>query len=299
MTAVCVPSEKTAAALADLDLELFVWDGTGDRPPGVERVEFLVARYMARSPLAPEVLAGLPWLKVIQLVSAGFEHWKPVVPDGVLLCNGRGVHGASTAELAVGGLVALLRQLPRFLDQQRAGTWEPHQVDGLDGRRVLVLGVGDIGARVASAVRAFGAECTLVGQTAREGVHTLADVPALLPDQQAVVVALPLTERTWHLVDAEFLARLPDGAVVVNVARGPIVDTDALLAELTARRLHAFLDVTDPEPLPDGHPLWSAPNLLVTPHMGGGTQGWATRANRLVHDQVARYLAGQPLLNVV
>jgi phosphoglycerate dehydrogenase-like enzyme len=290
---------ESGRAIADLDAEVLLWDGTGDPPPGVERVEFLVARYMARGPLAPEVLARLSRLKVIQLVSAGFENWKPVVPDGVVLCNGRGVHGASTAELAVGGLIALLRQLPRFLDQQRAGTWEPHQVDGLDGRRVLVLGVGDIGARVASAVRAFGAECTVVGHSAREGVLTLADVPALLPEQQAVVVALPLTDRTRHLLDAEFLARLPDGAAVVNVARGPIVDTDALLAELAARRLHAFLDVTDPEPLPDGHPLWSAPNLLITPHVGGGTFGWTTRANRLVHDQVARYLAGQPLLNVV
>lgn len=299
MTAVCVPSAKTAAALADLSAEVLVWDGTEDPPPGAERVEFLVARYMARSPLAPEVLAKFPRLKVIQLVSAGFENWQSVVPAGVSLCNGRGVHGASTAELAVGGLISLLRQLPRFHDQQRAGTWEPHQVDGLDGRRVLVLGVGDIGARVATAVRAFGAECTLVGHTAREGVHVLDDVPALLPEQQAVIVALPLTARTRHLVDAAFLARLPDGACVVNVARGPIVDTDALLAELTARRLHAFLDVTDPEPLPDGHPLWSAPNLLITPHVGGGTQGWTTRANRLVHDQLARYLAGQPLLNVV
>lgn len=299
MTAVCVPSAKTAAALADLSAEVLVWDGTEDPPPGVERVEFLVARYMARSPLAPEVLAKFPRLKVIQLVSAGFENWQSVVPAGVQLCNGRGVHGASTAELAVGGLISLLRQLPRFRDQQRVGTWEPHQVDGLDGRRVLVLGVGDIGARVATAVRAFGAECTLVGHTAREGVQVLDDVPALLPEQQAVIVALPLIDRTRHLVDAAFLARLPDGACVVNVARGPIVDTDALLAELTARRLHAFLDVTDPEPLPDGHPLWSAPNLLITPHVGGGTQGWTTRANRLVHDQLVRYLAGQPLLNVV
>lgn len=298
MTAVCVPSADTAAALADLGAELLVWDGTGPPPPGIERVEFLVGRYMG-GPLPAEVLAGLPRLRVVQLVSAGFETWQPVVPDGVVLCNGRGVHGGSTAELALGGLIALMRQLPRLLDQQRAGVWEPHRGAGLDGRRVLVLGVGDIGARVAAAARVFGAECTLVGHTARDGVHALSDVPALLPDHQAVVIALPLTAQTRHLVDAGFLSRLPDGACVVNVARGPIVDTDALFAELSARRLYAFLDVTDPEPLPAGHPLWSAPNVLITPHVGGGTWGWADRANRLVHDQVVRYLAGEPLHNVV
>jgi phosphoglycerate dehydrogenase-like enzyme len=110
---------------------------------------------------------------------------------------------------------------------------------------------------------------------------------------------LPHTPRTHHLVDAPFLAAMPDGAMLVNVARGPIVETEALVAELTARRLHAFLDVTDPEPLPQGHPLWSAPNLLLTPHVGGGTRGWQRRAYALARAQLRRYLAGEELLNVV
>jgi phosphoglycerate dehydrogenase-like enzyme len=296
--AVCVPTDSVAAAVADLPVDAIVWDGLGPTPAGAERVEILVPRYMSGPPPG-DALAPFPRLRVIQLLSAGYETWQPLVPEGVALCNGRGIHGASTAELAVGGIIALLRQLPRYYEQQRAGRWEKHAPDGLDGKRVLVLGAGDIGERVGAAVTALGAEATLVARTAREGIRTMDEVPALLPTQDIVVVALPYSPATHRLIDAAFLARLPDGACVVNVARGAIVDTDALLAELTAGRLSAFLDVTDPEPLPDGHPLWTAPNLLITPHVGGGTSGWMERAGRLVHSQIERYLAGQPLANVV
>jgi phosphoglycerate dehydrogenase-like enzyme len=296
--AVCVPSDEIASAVADLAVEPIVWTGEGEPPAGLDLVEFLVPRYMAGPPPA-DALAPFPKLRVVQLLSAGYETWLPLVPDGVVLCNGRGIHGASTAELAVGGLISLLRQLPRFHEDQLDGHWQRRRTDSLDGRRVLVLGAGDIGGRVAAAVTALGAAVTVVARTARDGVRTLDEVDGLLPESDAVVVALPYTDRTHRLVDADFLARLPDGACVVNVARGAIVDTDALLAELDRGRLRAFLDVTDPEPLPDGHPLWSAPNVLITPHVGGGTQGWERRSAHLVHDQVASYLAGEPLRNVV
>jgi phosphoglycerate dehydrogenase-like enzyme len=296
--AVCVPSEVIAAPLAGLAVEPIVWSGEGAAPDGLDRVEFLVPRYMAGPP-PEDALAGLPNVRVVQLLSAGYETWLPLIPDGVLLCNGRGIHGASTAELAVGGLIALLRELPSFHDDQLAGRWQRRRTDSLDGKRVLVLGAGDIGARVATALDALGAETTLVARTARDGVRTLDQVDELLAYQDVVVVALPLTDQTHWLVDAAFLARLPDGACLVNVARGAIVDTEALLAELTAGRLRAFLDVTDPEPLPDEHPLWHAPNVLITPHVGGGTSGWEARSARLVREQVARYLAGEPLQNVV
>ncbi|TAM86868.1 MAG: phosphoglycerate dehydrogenase [Jatrophihabitans sp.] len=289
---VCVPDERFAAALEGLAVRVV----TSLDPPA--DTEFLVPIYMA-GPVPAATLAALPRLKVVQLLSAGYESWRSVLPAGVTLCNARGVHGASTAELAVGGLIAVLRDLPRFAEQQRTATWERHRGDTLDGASVLVLGAGDIGARVAGAVSALGADVTMVGRTARDGIRTLADVGALLPYQQAVVVALPLTPATAHLLDAQFLAALPDGAVVVNVARGAIVDTGALLAELRRGRLRAFLDVTDPEPLPAGHPLWHAPNLLLTPHVGGGTTGWERRARSLVRAQVGRYLAGEPLVNEV
>jgi phosphoglycerate dehydrogenase-like enzyme len=145
----------------------------------------------------------------------------------------------------------------------------------------------------------LGAEVTLVARRSRDGVRAFTELPSLLPEHQVVVIAVPYTTQTHHLVDADFLATMPDGALLVNVARGAIVDTDALLAELTSQRLHAFLDVTDPEPLPADHPLWDAPHLQLTPHVGGGTFGWQRRAYRLVREQVIRLHRGEPLQNVV
>lgn len=298
MTTLCVPSATIAAGLDGLGVEVCCWDWAEPPPAGAATAQIVVPPYMAGPP-DPARLAQLPSARVIQVLSAGYEPWEPVLRPGMVLCNGRGIHGASTAELAVGGAIALLRRLPYFLDRQRAATWSPARTDGLAGKRVLVLGAGDIGQRVATAVAAFGAEPTLAGRSARAGVVAGTDVPALLPGVHVVVVALPHSPQTHHLVDAAFLAALPDGALLVNVARGGIVDTDALLAELHARRLFAFLDVTEPEPLPEGHPLWSAPNVLLTPHVGGGTTGWSERAIALLRDQVRRYLAGEPLQNVV
>jgi len=297
---VSLPTPDAREHLGDVPLgvEFVVWDGYGDPPAGAERIEIFVGRYDVPPPPAA-ALAGLPHLRVVQLLSAGVEPWLPVVPTGVLLCNGRGVHGASTAELAVAGLLALLRDLPGYEARRQAHEWRPTRTPGVTGRRVLVLGAGDIGRRVAAALAAFDAEVTLVARTARDGVRGLADVPALLPRQDAVVLALPDTPETRGLVDAGFLAALPDGAVLVNVARGAIVDTAALLAQLRRERLYAFLDVTDPEPLPADHPLWDAPNLLLTPHVGGGTRGWERRAYELVREQLSRYLAGQELVNRV
>jgi phosphoglycerate dehydrogenase-like enzyme len=280
------------------DIELVVWDGRGEPPGGAERIEFFVGRYDAPPPPA-EALAALPQLRVVQLVSAGVEPWLRLVPPGVQLCGGRGVHGASTAELAIAGMLASLRELPRFEDSRRAHQWTRVETEGVTGRRVLVVGAGDIGRRIAAATAILDAEVSLVGRTAREGVHGLDELPGLLPDSDVVALAVPHTPETDRLVDADFLAAMPDGALLVNVARGAIVDTAALLAELSAERLHAFLDVTDPEPLPEDHPLWDAPNLLLTPHIGGGTRGWQRRAYGLVREQLLRFRAGEELANRV
>jgi phosphoglycerate dehydrogenase-like enzyme len=299
VTTICVPDAAGLDLLGELPpgVESLIWDLTGQPPAGSDDVSFLVAGYM--SGVSAETLAGLPALRVIQLLSAGVEAWLDRVPDGVLLCNGRGVHGSSTAELAVAGMLSVLRQLPRFVLTQRAHEWDRTDTDGLDGKRVLILGAGDIGRRVAAAVEVFDAQTTFVARRVREGVHGLDDLPGLLAEHDIVVVAIPHTPQTHGLVDADFLAAMPDGAMLVNIARGQIVDTDALVAELTAQRLHAFLDVTDPEPLPAEHPLWDAPNLVLTPHVGGGTYGWQRRAYRLVREQVERFHRGEPLENVV
>lgn len=296
----CVPDGAARDGIEPVPdgTRLLVWDGDEEPPDGIAETEFLLGPYMA-GPFDAAALAAMPGLRVIQLLSAGVEAWLPRVPDGVTLCNGRGVHGGSTAELAVAGILSLVRRLPHFLGEQVAARWSPETTEDIDGKRLLVLGSGDIARRAAAALEVFGATTTFVGRSAREGVHAIDEVPSLLPDADIVVVALPLTDATRHLVDADFLAALPDGAIIANVARGAIVATDALLAEVTAGRLRAFLDVTDPEPLPSDHPLWHAPNVVITPHVGGGTQGWERRGFRLVREQLARYLAGEPLHNMV
>jgi len=300
VTTASLPTPDALEYVGELppDIELVVWDGTGQPPPGAERIEFFVGRYDAAPPPL-EALAGLPALRVVQLVSAGVEPWLGVVPDGVELYNGRGVHGSSTAELAVAGMLAVLRQLPRFEESRVAHRWEPILAAGLTGQRVLVIGAGDIGSRIAAAARVFDADTTLVARTSRPGVRTLDELPTLLPEHQVVALAVPHTPETHRLVDAAFLAAMPDDALLVNVARGAVVDTAALLVELHARRLHAFLDVTDPEPLPSDHPLWDAPNVLLTPHVGGGTRGWQRRAYGLVREQLLRFRGGEPLQNPV
>ena len=299
MHVVCLPTPGAAEGVGPIDdVRVLVWDGEGNPPDGIEDAEFYLGGYMG-GPLAKQALARMPNLRVIQLLSAGVEPWLPLVPSGVTLCNGRGVHGGSTAELAVGGLLGVLRDLPRYHDEQAAHRWSPRPGDDLDGKRVLILGAGDIGRRIAAALQVFDAQCTLVARTAREDVHGIAELDALAPAHEIVVIALPHTSETHRLVDARLLAALPDGAIVVNIARGSIVDPEALVAELQSGRLRAFLDVTEPEPLPADHPLWDAPGVVITPHVGGGTSGWRRRGYRLVREQIERFVRGEALLNVV
>jgi phosphoglycerate dehydrogenase-like enzyme len=297
---VCVPSESSREQIAPLPdgVRVLVWNGKDDAPEGIEQTRFLLGGYMA-GPVAEPVLGAMPNLEVIQLLSAGVEQWLPLVPPGVTLCNGRGVHGPATAELAIAGILAVVRQLPMFLAEQAAARWTERRTEDLDGKRLLMLGAGDIGQHIAAALEVFGAVTTYVGRTARDGVHGVDELPALLTETDILAVAIPMTDRTRGLIDAKALAALPDGAIVANVARGPIIDTDALVAELRAGRLRAFLDVTDPEPLPEDHPLWHAGDVVITPHVGGGTTGWQRRGYRLVREQIERFVAGEPLVNVV
>lgn len=302
----CVNSSVTVALPASIanDVEpdgfrVLCWEAP-DEPP-TEPVQLWVPEYP--STYGPQTwsagLAALPELEVVQLLSAGVDPWPALLPEGVTLCNGRGIHGASTAELAVATTLAMLRELPRYLNQQRERTWLRHPPQVIAGTRVLVVGAGDIGTRVARALQAIDADVTLVGRTARDGVRSTDELPGLLPSHQVVVLAVPSTPETTGMVDADFLAALPDGALVVNVARGQVVDTDALTAEVLSGRLRAALDVTDPEPLPADHPLWTADGALITPHAGGGADGWQGPAARLAAAQARRLVEGAPLLNVV
>jgi phosphoglycerate dehydrogenase-like enzyme len=282
-------------------LEVVPWEGEEAVPEAARTAQMWVPPYgVAQSPeFVRESLAAMADLTVVQLQSAGVEPWQTLVPDGVRLCSGRGIHGGSTAELAVALLLALVRDLPRYVEQQGERTWRRLPPESLEGRRALVVGAGDIGTRAAAVLRALECEVTLVGRRARDGVVTWEQAKAELGGIDALLVAVPHTPDTERLVDADVLAALPDGAVVVNVARGAVLDLEALTEEVAAGRLRAGLDVTDPEPLPEDHALWSLPGALVTPHVGGGARGWEDRARALVADQVQRLHEGRELRNLV
>jgi phosphoglycerate dehydrogenase-like enzyme len=241
----------------------------------------------------------LPRLRLVQTLNAGYEQWLPLVPRGVMLSNGRGAHGGSSAEWVVAALLAIYRELETFGMHQSEGVWRPKDTDTLIGKRVVVLGAGDLAVNLAARLTPFETEVTLVGRQARPGVRALTDIDGLLPSADVVVAMLPGDQSTHRLIDAEFLAKLRDGAVVVNAGRGGTVDTEALLAELTSGRLRAALDVTDPEPLPKGHPLWSAPGLLLTPHVAGSTVGAWERAWAVALRQIDVFARGGRPPNVV
>ncbi|MCL2782222.1 MAG: NAD-binding protein, partial [Actinomycetia bacterium] len=243
MVTICVPPEL--AGLLELPVRTMFWDGTGEPPAGCASVTFWVPPYLFSTQHTRRAgVAAMPALRVIQLLSAGVEHWSGDVPYGVVLCSGRGIHGRSTAELAIAGLLALLRDIPTYALQQRHAQWLPVEGESLDGKRVLIVGAGDIGQQVACVAEALGAQVTLVARRPHPGAlgaHSVAELPRLLPEHDVVVLAVPATPATVGLVDAAFLAAMPGGAVLVNVSRGRVVDTDALLAELTAGRLRAVL----------------------------------------------------------
>ncbi|WP_448640656.1 2-hydroxyacid dehydrogenase [Geodermatophilus sp. URMC 63] len=298
---VLVPSRDTAATVEALDPRVRAFPATpDDGPPTGEaaRAQVWVPPSGGASP-EPGFVAALPALRLVQLTSAGAERFVGRLPEGVVLCNARGAHTPSTAEWVVAATLAVQRGLPDLVREQDAGRWTPRTYSSLVGARVVVVGAGDIGRRVGAMMAGFDVDLALVGRTARDGVHGTDELPRLLPEADVVVVVVPVTEETTGLVDAAFLASMRDGALLVNAARGVVVDTDALLAELTAGRLRAALDVTDPEPLPEGHPLWSAPGLLLTPHVAGSVPDTDARAQAAVLDQLRRVLAGEPLVNVV
>lgn len=296
---VLLPDEFAAQRLGELPgLRCHVYDGVGEVPDEARGCTVWVPPFLTSLDVAA-VIAALPQLEVVQLVSAGAEKFVDHIPDGVVLCNARGAHSGATAEWIVAAILASVRQFPRFLAAQARGEWETPWNGEFAGRRVLVVGAGDIGRELGRRLDGFDVQVTYVARTAREGVAAVGDLPVLLPQHEIVVLLVPTTPDTIGMVDADFLAAMPDGALLVNAARGPVVDTDALLVELDSQRLHAALDVTDPEPLPEGHPLWAAPNLLLTPHTAGSVPRAGQKALAVVKAQLERLLAGQPLQNVV
>ncbi len=275
-----------------------VWTG-GDEPfpATADEVEFIVLPRVTPQTLGK--VARLPKLKVIQLTFAGVERILPHIPGNVTLCNARGAHDAATAEWTVGVIVAHLRNFPRFVVAQEQGRWDHVASESVAGKRVLIVGYGSIGGAVERRLAGWEVTIDRIARTASPGVRGMEDLHTALPNADVVVLLVQVTDETKHLVNAEFLKHMKDGALLVNAARGVIVDTGALLNELNTKRIKAALDVTDPEPLPPGHPLWTAPGLLLTPHVGGTITGARDRAYAIVREQLARYAAGEPLENVI
>ncbi len=278
------------------------WDSGDADPVGLADVEVFVPPYTASADdLA--IMGRMPNLRVVQTLTAGVDNVLAALPRGVTLCNAAGVHDASTAELAVGLTIASLRHLDDFARAMPEGRWSYDRYEALADKRVLIVGFGSIGRAIARRLDGFECEVTAVARTARAvdgiDVHAIEELPGLLPDADVVILIVPLTSETRRMVDADFLARMRDGALLVNISRGPVVDTDALLAECASGRLRAALDVTDPEPLPADHPLWRTPGVLISPHVGGNTSAFLPRARRLVATQLMGWARGDPLVNVV
>ncbi|GGS53261.1 NAD(P)-dependent oxidoreductase [Streptomyces griseoviridis] len=283
------------------------WDGSGPLPGNPGEVRFLVG---PPTPRAGDALRGvLPRmgrLEVLQLLSSGHDYVTPLLdalPPGTRLATARGVHRDATAELAVSLLLALCRGIDRFVARQAEGRWSPEPRTTLVGKRVLVVGYGAVGAAVAARLRAFRCEPVLVARSERTTpaghVHGAAQLSALLPTVDALVLCAPLTEWTRGMFDADALALLKDGALLVNVARGELVDTGAVVREVRSGRLRVALDVTDPEPLPAGHPLWDLPGALITPHVAAFTDAFPSMSADFLRGQLHRYARGEEPDNVV
>ena len=301
---VTVPTARLAESIGALPegVELEVWDMSSPAPR--ERLDLVVPPYMGGSSHL-EALAGLD-IGLVQSQSIGYDGVADHLPDGIRFANAASVHETSTAEIALALALAAQRQFPRFVLAQQESEWSPVFAESLADRRVLLVGFGGVGEAIAMRLEPFEVELTVVARTARPvwherlgklDVHAIDELEALLPEAEIVILALPGGGETHHLFDDAMLARMPDGALLVNVGRGTLVDTDALVRQ--GGRIRAALDVLDPEPLPAGHPLWTTDGVLISPHVGGASTAMNPRIARLIRTQIERMQRGQEPLNVV
>jgi len=248
---------------------------------------------------ALEYVKSMPNLKVLQMPNAGYEDALEYLRPGLTLCNGRGIHNDSTAELAVGMAIASLRGFPRFVLSQSQGKWDPAQFRSINDRKIGIVGFGAIGQTIARNLSGFDVEVIGFSRSGRDGAVKIKNFDDYLPSLDVVILIMPLNDESHRFFDARRFALLKTGALLINVARGAIIDTDALLAELRTGRITVALDVTDPEPLPPDHPLWKEAGVFITPHVGGNSSAFEPRARRLIESQLIRLAASQPLENVV
>ncbi len=287
-------------------------------PQRAIEIEFWIAPISPKE--AAQTLPHLHGLRVVQSLYAGVDWLLKMLPPGPVLCDAQGLHNIPTAEWTVAAILAALKHFPFYFDLQRAGEWRrrreaderyralfpdtpqslpPVLQEELYGKHILIVGYGSIGQSIEERLAPFGVEIVRVARSARDGVESIARLLDLLPAADIVVLIVPLTPETTGMIGERELAAMKQGALLVNAARGPVVKTDALLAALKSGHIRAVADVTDPEPLPDGHPLWKAPNLFITPHVAASSDKFLPRAIDFAAGQLNRYLKGEPLKNVV
>jgi len=301
---VTVPTARLAENLGALPegVELEIWDM--ETPAPRERIDLAVAPYMGGT----AALAGLGGLDIglVQSQSIGYDGVEDALPSGIPFANAASVHETSTAEIALALTLAAQRQLPRFVLAQQHGQWSPVFAESLADRRVLLVGFGGVGEAIALRLEPFEVELTVVARSARPvwherlgrvQVHAIDELAALLPEAEIVILALPGGSETHHLFDDEMLGRMADDALLVNVGRGTLIDTDALVRQ--QGRIRAALDVVDPVPLPAEHPLWTTPGVLISPHIGGASTAMHPRVVRLIRKQIERMLRSEAPGNVV
>jgi phosphoglycerate dehydrogenase-like enzyme len=298
---ISVPTAELRDALSGLapDVTIFEWDLLG--PPPTREIDIVVPPYMS----APSVLRRLADVKtrLVQSQMVGFDGVRELLPPGPLFANATSVHETSTAELTMALILASQRGIPDFVRAGEEGRWAPQWHQSLADRTVLLVGYGGVGRAIESRLDGFEVvveRLAFTGRVDEKGtIHGFDSLQRLLPDSDIVVVVVPLTSATTHLIDDEFLSLMRDGSLLVNVSRGRVADTNALLAHASSGRLRIALDVTDPEPLPDGHPLFAFPNVLISPHVGGKTSAMLPRMARLLMEQVERMQRGEDPINVV
>lgn len=282
-----------------LPIEVIEWDGSGDAPR--ERIDIVVPPYMKQG----KTLKKLSTFehRLVQGQAIGYDGVAERLPSGTVYANASSVHETATAELTVALILAAQRELPRMVRNQERGEWETFQAEGLADRRVVMLGFGGVAKSIADRLLPFEVELIPVASRARkeEGIEVrpISELPELLPTADILVIVLPGGPETHHLIDDAALSALPDGALVVNVGRGPIVDTDALVDHVRRGRIRVASDVFDPEPLPQDHPLWSLPGVLIAPHVGGRSGAMRPRIAKLVATQAERMARGEEPINVV
>ncbi len=264
----------------------------------LSRITIYVQPYMTGVEFLEPVKA-MSNLQILQVPNAGYESALPYLRPGMTLCNARGVHNASTAELAVGLAIAMKRGIPDFVREQDQGLWSHERMGSLNDSVIGIIGAGSIGQTLVSYLKPYEVEITSFSRSGMNGSLMLGKLDELLPTFDFLFLIVPLNDESNNLINARRLALMKDGAILINVARGKVVDTDALVAELNTGRISAALDVTDPEPLPPGHPLWKAKNVLITPHVGGDSEAFEKRGRRFIEEQLQRIADGLEPLNII